>query len=206
MNPDGLWYLGLSMLKSFSYALIGLWDALKSERNFRIQWLCALMVFLLNGLVVFEPWQEITLVLMVFMVLAFELNNSALEKTCDSSGRSFDHGKKRAKDFAAASVLMAAVGAGTIFLALMQSKRHMLELLLHHQPWACFYFIVIFLVLLPLAIRPRKSLVSIVLVSVSALACGHVLRQIFLHTLFAGLALLFYGALLSAIFHATEEP
>lgn len=194
------------MFKSFSYALIGLWDALTSERNFRIQWLCGLMVFLLNGLVVFEPWQETIFLLLVFVVLAFELHNCALEKTCDSTGRSLDPYKKRAKDFAAASVLVVALGAGAIFVLLMQSKRPMLELLVHHEPWACFHVVLLFLTMLFLVICPQRNLLSILLAFLSALACAYVLQQILLQTMFFALALLFYSALLGAIFHAKEVP
>lgn len=63
----------------------------------------------------FASWQDAILVLLIFLSLALELFNSALENICDMSGTVFNHHKKRAKDFAAASVLLISFAAAFIF-------------------------------------------------------------------------------------------
>ena len=68
----------IKLAKSFSHAIAGLAYALKHERNFRIQWQCALMVFLLNALVKFSLWQAWVFLALTFLVLACELFNCAI--------------------------------------------------------------------------------------------------------------------------------
>ncbi len=95
-----------SFIKSFSFATSGIKHALRNERNFRIQWLCAVLVLLINLLLPFSLNQQIILLLLIAGVLSFELVNSAVERTCDASGQEFSEEKKDAKDRAAGSVLI----------------------------------------------------------------------------------------------------
>lgn len=104
-----------NLWKSFPHAFSGLFEALFGERNFRLQWLMGLMVVLLLSVLKLAEWQYAVLLLCVFLVLALELLNCALEQVCDTSGKAFDIHKKRAKDFAAAGVLFFSIGAALIF-------------------------------------------------------------------------------------------
>lgn len=112
----------LSLIKSFGFALEGIVDALVLERNFRIEWLAGLMVFLLASLFDFGLWETAILVLLVFLVLSLELLNTAIEKICDSSGIAFSENKKRAKDYGAASVLLTAIAAAIIFFGILDNQ------------------------------------------------------------------------------------
>jgi len=100
----------------FGFAIAGIMDAIRRERNFRLQWLMGMMVLLWMDLLPFDFWQQIALFILVFLVLASELNNCAIEKTCDSIGKEHHIDKKRAKDFGAASVLMMSLVAAMVFL------------------------------------------------------------------------------------------
>lgn len=109
-------------LKSFVYAFQGLIEALRTERNFRILWLCALLVFLANFLIIFEFLTQIIFLVLVFIILALELINSALEKYGDNFTREHSELIKKAKDFGAAAVMLCALGAFLIFGLLLNAN------------------------------------------------------------------------------------
>lgn len=98
-------------LKSLGYALKGLHHVLGGELNFRIQTTVAVLVVItgfLTGLTAAE-WSII--VLAIFLVLALETVNSAIEKLVDlvSPGRLEKAGL--VKDISAGAVLLAATGS-----------------------------------------------------------------------------------------------
>ncbi len=114
-------------LKSFVFAFRGLGDALVSERNFRILWLCGLLLLLANSLIKFELFAQIIFLLLIFIILALELVNSALEKSCDSLQTGHSLLIKKAKDFSAAAVLLAVIGSLIIFGLLVANNPALYE-------------------------------------------------------------------------------
>lgn len=102
-------------ISSFKFALVGVTDALIHQSNFRLQWLCGVVVLLSINLLDIALWQEILLFFLVFLILSLELLNCALEMACDSTGTSPNHHKKLAKDFAAGAVLLMSFGAAVIY-------------------------------------------------------------------------------------------
>lgn len=133
-----------NLYKNFLNAFAGLWHALAHERIFRLQWLLGVMVFLVSSLLAFEAWQQSIVILLVFLVLALELHNSALENACDSLGKTFDEHKKRAKDFAAASVLLFCMGAAVVFFCIAGPYGKDIWQLLLQKPYAVLSLSVIF--------------------------------------------------------------
>lgn len=100
---------------SAKIALEAILSAIISEHNFRLQWYLGSLVFWFMAFFDFALWQDAILLLLVFLVLSLELLNSAVENLCDFSGNEFNVHKKMAKDFAAASVLLASFMAAFMF-------------------------------------------------------------------------------------------
>lgn len=186
-------FLVSDFLKSFAYALRGLGDALISERNFRILWLCGLLLILINFLIKFELFAQIIFLALIFIILGLELINSALEKSCDSISSGHSLLIKNAKDFSAGAVLLAALGSFLIFGLLVTNNWPLIYEKLKNQ--TLFFVGIALIAFINFILCLRPSLKPTWLLSLSAL---------FLHVL---LVISFSGSLfflvLSLIFHAS---
>jgi undecaprenol kinase len=100
------------------FAWRGLRHALRSEASLRLQAAC--LAVAMGALAVLRPravWWALVL-LASAMVLAAELLNSAIEELADELHPQDSPGVRRAKDCAAAGVLIAALGALGVAVAL----------------------------------------------------------------------------------------
>jgi diacylglycerol kinase (ATP) len=100
-----------SLLDSFNYAFEGIIHVLRTQRNLRIHFLAAVLVF--GGAIALgvSRIQLIALVLAIAFVLVAEMLNTAIEGVIDVSTTSFDPNAKLAKDIAAGAVLIASITA-----------------------------------------------------------------------------------------------
>lgn len=96
-------------LRALRFALHGILDSLRTERNFRIQVAFAVGAVILGGLLDINPSEWLWIGLSVFLVLAAELFNTALEAVTDLVSPAKHELAKKAKDAAAAGVLMVAI-------------------------------------------------------------------------------------------------
>jgi len=103
-----------SLLDSFNYAVEGIIHVLRTQRNLRIHFLAAALVFAGAVAVGVSRLQLIALVLAIAFVLVAEMLNTAIEGVIDVSTTSFDPNAKLAKDIAAGAVLIATVNAVAI--------------------------------------------------------------------------------------------
>lgn len=101
-------------LLSFGYALDGIKTLLLEQHNARIHLFATIIVFALAAVLNLAVQQWLWLVLAVVMVWAAEAVNTALEYLADAAVPEQHPLIKKAKDVAAAAVLMTAVGAATI--------------------------------------------------------------------------------------------
>lgn len=101
----------MKLLKSFGYALRGIFEVVVSERNFRIHMVATVTVALFAYLYGVTAMQCACLVLTVCAVLAAELVNTAVEAAVDLSSPEISDTARIAKDCAAGAVLVLAVGA-----------------------------------------------------------------------------------------------
>jgi undecaprenol kinase len=106
--------------KSVSHALRGLKYVFGNERNFRIEIIAAIFVFVLMYLVNVQPQEKLFIVLVVLWVLVFELVNTAVERIMDLLKPRVHPYVRVVKDIMAAAVLVSSLGAviigGMIFL------------------------------------------------------------------------------------------
>ncbi len=100
-----------SLLDSFNYAFEGIIHVLRTQRNLRIHFLAAIVVFAAAIALGVSRLQLVALVLAIAFVLVAEMLNTAIEGVIDVSTTSFDPNAKLAKDIAAGAVLIASIAA-----------------------------------------------------------------------------------------------
>jgi diacylglycerol kinase (ATP) len=110
-----------SLIDSFNYAFEGIIHVLRTQRNLRIHFVAAVLVFGGAIAVGVTRLQLIALVLAIAFVLVAEMLNTAIEGVIDVSTTSFDPNAKLAKDIAAGAVLIASITALAIGFLVFQS-------------------------------------------------------------------------------------
>ncbi|GFN34698.1 diacylglycerol kinase [Tepidimicrobium xylanilyticum] len=100
-----------NIIESFNYAVLGIINALKTERNMRIHFFIATIVIVLS---LFLDFSRIEL-LMLFVAIAFvfitEMINTAIERTVDLITEEYHPLARVVKDIAAGGVLIAAINS-----------------------------------------------------------------------------------------------
>lgn len=183
------------LVRSFGFAFSGVLDALVFGRNFRVQWLAGLMVLLLNNLLHLNDWQNTVILILIFAVLSLELVNCAVEKACDSSGTAYSLDKKRAKDFAAASVLLFSLASGIIFCGFLSDHFETIVASVENSPIAWLSLLLIFLFSVPIVLANKPSPPLLALLGVSLLIDLFYIWQNFDNPLFLSLGAIFHGTL-----------
>ena len=95
------------LISSLEFALTGILTAFKEERNMRKHAVTALVVILAGFVFQVSRIEWLFLLLSIFLVVAFEIMNSAVENVVDlASDYHFSMRAKNAKDMAAGAVLV----------------------------------------------------------------------------------------------------
>src|SRR5438552_7002298 len=110
-----------SLLESFNYAFEGIIHVLRTQRNLRIHFLAAVLVFAGAIAVGVSRLQLIALVLAIAFVLVAEMLNTAIEGVIDVSTTSSDPNATLAKDIAAGAGPIASATAGAVGFLVFQS-------------------------------------------------------------------------------------
>ena len=109
------------VISSLEFALTGIFTAIKEERNMRNHAVSGVAVVLAGVLFQVSAIEWLFLFLSIFLVISFEIMNSAIENVVDlASDYHFSMRAKNAKDMAAGAVLVvslfAALTGALIFL------------------------------------------------------------------------------------------
>ena len=133
-----------SFLKGFVYAGHGIWLCLRQERNFRIHLVAAAYVLCFAPAFSLTRAEWAVLLLTIFVVIAAEGINTAIEMTMDLLSPARHHMARAAKDMAAGAVLVCAVGAVFVGISLFWRPAVLLKLWtgLTGQPWRLFLLII----------------------------------------------------------------
>lgn len=99
----------MRVIKSFACAFTGLKDCLLHEKNFRIQYVIALIVIIAGLFFSLSETEWLIIFLCFAIVLSFEIINSAIEKLCDLVCPEFNLTIKKVKDISASAVLLASI-------------------------------------------------------------------------------------------------
>jgi diacylglycerol kinase len=110
------------MILSFRYALAGLRELFRRERNFRIHLLAAALVISLGIVLHMSRTEMVIIILLIAMVLSMEALNTAIERFVDSISEKRSPKAKLAKDTAAAAVLITALTSIVIGVVLFIPK------------------------------------------------------------------------------------
>ena len=95
------------VISSLEFALTGIFTAIKEERNMRSHAVSAVVVVLAGLIFQVSAIEWLFLFLSIFLVISFEIMNSAIENVVDlASDYHFSMRAKNAKDMAAGSVLV----------------------------------------------------------------------------------------------------
>ena len=96
---------------SLKNSLNGIKNALKSERNLKIQLTIALIVIILIFILKIELIKAMFVYISIFFVIVTEIINTAIEKTVDLVTEEFNEKAKLAKDIAAGGVLISSINS-----------------------------------------------------------------------------------------------
>ncbi|WP_018661440.1 diacylglycerol kinase family protein [Heyndrickxia acidiproducens] len=112
----------------FPPAWAGLRNTVKSERNFRFHLFAAGCALGLGFALSLSKYEWIAVLFSIFIVLALELVNTAIERAVDLAEDKFHPLAMQAKDAAAAAVLMAAVLAVVVgCIVFLPKLLHLIE-------------------------------------------------------------------------------
>jgi len=101
-------------LASFSYAIAGLAELVRTQANARIHLAATVAVVALGLVVGLVAWEWVSIVFAITIVWMAEALNTAIEHTCDVVTRDVHPTIRAAKDIAAGAVLAAASGAAVV--------------------------------------------------------------------------------------------
>ena len=100
-----------SRLNSFKYAFAGLKTAIHDQPNFLIHCLVGSVVVFMGSFFNISQFDWLILALTIGMVITVELTNTAIEEVVNSFTDKVHPSAKKAKDVAAAAVLVSSVTA-----------------------------------------------------------------------------------------------
>ena len=108
--------------KSFGYAFRGVAEVFNKEQNFKVHTLAASLALLLGWFLKISPWEWCFLAVVIALVMAFEMANTAIEKLCDVTEPNQNETIRVVKDVSAGMVLVCAIGALTVGIVIFLPK------------------------------------------------------------------------------------
>lgn len=97
------------LFKSFGYAFKGIITVYKTEQNIMIHTIAAILVIALGIYLKVSTFEACLLVIVIGLVIAFEIINTAIEYTIDMTMPNIHPVAKMAKDAASGAVLIMAI-------------------------------------------------------------------------------------------------
>jgi len=119
VNSDKQAFTIGARLRSFQHAGAGVVELLRSQQNARIHALATACVIAFGLFLEVSALEWCALILAMIAVWAVEALNTALEFLCDVVSPEFHPLVRRAKDVAAAGVLLSALGAAVVGLLIL---------------------------------------------------------------------------------------
>lgn len=104
----------MALLRSFAYALAGLRHMLRTQRNFRIELVIAVITVAAGVWLRIDRGEWLALALIIALVLILETANTAIESAVTLASPTVHPLAKVAKDVSAAAVLIAAIASVAI--------------------------------------------------------------------------------------------
>ena len=102
------------LIKSFKYAIQGIFTSFKTEKNMKIHIFIMLLIIATGILLKISKLEWIICIILFSIVIAGELFNTAIETVVDMVVPEKNEKAKVAKDVSAGAVLVVAIGAAII--------------------------------------------------------------------------------------------
>ena len=109
-------------LRSFKYALEGIFTGLKEEQNMKIHIAIMILVIIFGILLKISKIEWIICIALFGLVISMELITTAIENTVDLITKDKNEHAKIAKDVAAGAVLVSAIASAIIGLIIFVPK------------------------------------------------------------------------------------
>lgn len=103
-----------SLISTFGFAFSGIWQAIKKERNIKIHLFLALVAIVLGFVLGINKNEWLALIIIIFLVLAAEIFNSAIEEVCDLLKEKLNldyQATKNIRNISAGAVLVLAISS-----------------------------------------------------------------------------------------------
>ena len=110
------------IINSFKYAIQGFIQAFKSEKNMKIHIIIAILVIILAMIFKISIIEWIICIILISVVIAAELFNTAIETTVDLAMPDKNEKAKIAKDVSASAVLILSISAAIIGIIIFMPK------------------------------------------------------------------------------------
>ena len=107
---------------SLKNSLNGIKNAVKTERNLKIQIVIALIVIIFVFVLKISIVKALFVYMSIFFVIVTEMINTAIEKTVDLITEEYNEKAKVIKDIAAGAVLISAINSVVIGILVFGSK------------------------------------------------------------------------------------
>jgi len=107
---------------AFKYAFTGVFRFFKTDRNGRIELVCAIIISALAFYFKCNSSEWISILLCIALVIGLEMINSALEKICNLIQPGFDKNIQYIKDVAAGAVLICSIIAAIVAVIIFFPK------------------------------------------------------------------------------------
>lgn len=110
------------LVDSFRFAFQGIQYSLKTQRNIRIHFVIAILVFILGIYFKLDTTELALILLTITVVITGEMVNTAIEKTIDLVTEEYKLLAKIAKDVAAGAVLVSSIASVVIGILIFYGK------------------------------------------------------------------------------------
>lgn len=110
------------LFNSFGYAIKGIFTVYKTEQNILIHTIAAILVIVLGIYFKVSVLEMIILILVIGLVIAFEIINTAIEYTIDMTMPNIHPMAKMAKDASSGAVLIISITASVIGVMIFLPK------------------------------------------------------------------------------------
>ena len=111
-----------SLISSFGYAIEGIKNAFKSERNLKIHTLAMILVVIFGFVLKLAVWEWVTCIILFALVIGAELLNTSIEEVVNLLSPEIRVHAKYAKDIAAGAVLVFAVASAVVGVIMFLPK------------------------------------------------------------------------------------
>lgn len=108
---------------SFKHAFVGIFDAIRLERNMRIHVAATFYVITAALLTGVTGAEMAVLLLAIGMVMALEMVNTAIEKLCDFTEKGYSKNIKLIKDISAGAVLIVAIISIAVGISVLANEK-----------------------------------------------------------------------------------